>query len=130
MGRRQGVVTIRAVLHPDDDVGARPECEALEGLHARGPIRLRDAQASDNRIALIEELEHLESASLLVQIPEAVNDLPAGASGGWPLMVGRLDTLPDHGAIEELVPGAELAAPEGGIRVPNHLVASCHHPGS
>jgi len=127
-GRRHRVVAVRAVLHADHDVGTGSEREAFEHVDGPRPVWLRDPEADNHSVALIDELERLEPAPLLIKVCEAANDLPAGASGRGLLHLSFVDGPPDGGAIEEADPGRELAASQGVISVSNQVMASCHQP--
>ena len=120
---RQGILAIDAILHPDHDVGAGSEREHLVRLHAPRPLRLRDAQPYDDRVSPVDDLEHLEPASLRRKVREAADDLPTGASGRRLSDAILIDTTPHGRGIEEADPRRRLAALEGVIGVPNRRVA-------
>ena len=103
------------------------EREPFEDLDRPRPVRLRDPQADHDNVTLIDALEHLEPAPLLIQVCKAANDLPTGASGGRLLDVGPVDGPPHDGAIQKLDPEGELPASERVVGVTNHLVAPRHH---
>jgi hypothetical protein len=78
---------------------------------------------------VLDGLEHLEAAPLLVEGCKAANDLPTGASGGCLLDVGLVDCRPHDGAVQETDPGGQLAAPEGVVGPTDQLVPSSQHLG-
>jgi hypothetical protein len=99
VGRRQRIVAVGAVPHADHHVGVTSESEALEDVDAPRPIGLRNPQTDDDDVALIDRLEHLEPATLLIEVCKAANDLPTGASGGRLLDLGLVDCSPYDGTV-------------------------------
>jgi hypothetical protein len=128
-GRRQRIIAIDAVQHADHDVGVVAEREQFEDLDASRPVRLRDPQADDDGVALVDEVERLEPTSLFIEVCKAADDLPTGASGRRLVDFGAVDRPPHHSRIQEGDPRRQLAAAQRVIRVPNHRVASSHHAG-
>ncbi len=120
--RRQRVVAVGAVLHADHHVSVVPESEPLEDLEGPRPVWLRDPQADDDGVALVDGLYHLEPTTLLIKVRKAANDLPTGASGGRLLDVRLLDCPPHDGAVQETDPGSKLATPQRVVGVPDHRV--------
>jgi hypothetical protein len=102
------------------------EREQLEDLDAARPARLRDPQADDDHVTVVDELERLEPTALCIEVCKAANDLPAAASGRSLVDVGPVDRPPHRSRIQEVDPRRQLAAAQGVVGVPNHRVASSH----
>ena len=105
------------------------EGEYFEDVDGPRPVRLRDPQADDDGVSLVDELERLEPASLLIEVCEAADDLPTVASGGRLVRLVAVDGTPHDLGIQQGDPGRQVSPPEALIGIPNHGLAWSHHPG-